>query len=68
MLLGKKYTRIKRKMNAATIEVSVTRRDGTTIKLPRKLNMLAVLSMREKVNQKAAERETEKFVERLKEK
>ena len=67
MLLGKKYTRIKRKMNAATIEVSFTRRDGTTIKLPRKLNMLAVLSMREKVNQKAAERETEKFVERLKE-
>lgn len=68
MLLGKKYTRIKRELNAATIEVSFTRRDGTTIKLPRKLNMLAVLSMREKVNQKAAERETNKFVERLKEK
>lgn len=66
MLLGKKYTRIKRKINAATIEVSVTQRDGTTIKLPRKLNMLAVLSMRERINQKAAERETDKFVERLK--
>lgn len=68
MLLGKKYTRIKRKMNAATIEVRFTRSDGTEIKLPRKLNMLAVLSLSQRVSNKAAvERETNKFVKRLKE-
>lgn len=67
MLLGKKYTRIKRKMNAATIEVRFTRSDGTEIKLPRKLNMLAVLSLSQRVSKAAVERETDKFVKRLKE-
>ena len=64
MLLGKKYTRIKRACNAATIKVSLTAQDGTTINLPRKLNMLAVLSVHGLVNKKAADREIDKFIKR----
>ena len=65
MLLGKKYTRIKRAFNAATFEVSFTRQDDSQIKLHRKLNMLAVLSMYGKVNQKAVERECVKLKKTL---
>jgi len=68
MLLGKKYTRIKRAYNATVFKVTFTRKeDGTAIELPRKLNMLAVLSLGERVNQKAVEREIRKFEKRLKE-
>lgn len=67
MLLGKRYTRIKRKLNASVMKVTFERKDdGSTIELPRKLNMLAVLSMSEKVNNKAVEREIEKFKKQLK--
>ena len=67
MLLGNKYSRIKRKLNASVMKVTFERKDdGSTIELPRKLNMLAVLSLSEKVNDKAVEREIEKFKKRLK--
>lgn len=65
MLLGKKYTRIKRSFNAATFEVSFRKKDDSQIKLPRKLNMLAVVSMYSKVNQKAVNRECKKLIKSL---
>ena len=61
MLLGKKYTRLKRSFNASYYEVTFAGKDGEEIKLPRKLNMLAVLSLYEKVNHKALVKECEKF-------
>jgi hypothetical protein len=67
MLLGKKYTRIKRKLNATEAQLYITTSSGITVRLPRKLNMLGILSLREKVNLKAVNRETDKFVKRLKE-
>jgi hypothetical protein len=67
MLLGKKYTRIKRKLNAAEAQLSITTSSGIIVRLPRKLNMLGILSLREKVNLKAVNREIDKFVKRLKE-
>lgn len=66
MLLGKRYTRIKRKWNAATLKIEFTRSDGSTIKLPRKLNMIAVVSMFHKVKEKTAIKYTEKFNNSLK--
>ena len=68
MLLGKKYTRIKRALNAGQLYVSFRAEDGTEIRLPRKLNMLAVLSIHEKVSKKATEAETRKFKRKLKQK
>lgn len=64
MILGKKYTRIKRAFNAATIEIGFAKSNGDKIKLPRKLNMLAVISLREKVSKKAVKEECEKFNKR----
>lgn len=61
MLLGKKYTRIKRKINAATINYVLTKPDGTEIKFPRKLKMLTVLAFYGCANGKAAKREALKF-------
>lgn len=61
MILGKKYTRIKRKINAATINYVLTKPDGTKIKFPRKLKMLTVLAFYGCSNKKAATREALKF-------
>lgn len=62
MLLGKKYTRIKRNFNESYLKVGFTdKQTGEKIILPRKLNMLAVVSMYAKVNHKAVIREAEKF-------
>lgn len=62
MLLGKKYTRLKRSFNASYFKVEFTdKQTGEKIILPRKLNMLAVVSMYAKVNRKAVTREAEKF-------
>ena len=66
MLLGKRYTRIKRKMNAKTLKVEFTRPDGSTIKLTRKLNMIAVVSLYYKVNKKTVQKVTYKFKSSLK--
>ena len=66
MLLGKRYTRIKRDWNAAIIKVEFTKSDGSTIKLPRKLNMIAVVSMFHKVKIKTAIKYAEKFNNSLK--
>lgn len=66
MLLGKRYTRIKRDWNAATLKVEFTKSDGSTIKLPRKLNMIAVVSMFHKVKRKTAIKYAEKFNNLLK--
>ena len=64
MLLGKRYTRIKRKLNAASIKFTLTKPDGTEIKMPRKLNMLTVLAFHGHANRKAAIREATKFKNR----
>ena len=66
MLLGKRYTRIKRDLNAATIKVEFTKSDGSTIKPPRKLNMIAVVSMFHKVKIKTAIKYAEKVNNSLK--
>ena len=64
MLLGKRYTRIKRKINAATINYVLTKPDGTEIKMPRKLNMLTVLAFHGYSKKKAAITEATKFKNR----
>jgi len=66
MLLGKRYTRIKRKMNAKILKVEFSRSDGSTIKLSRKLNMIAVVSLYYKVNKKTAQKVAYKFKSSLK--
>lgn len=63
MLLGKEYTRIKRSYNAASVTIQITTTDGAEVKIPRKLNMLAVLKLHnKKVNKKAADREINKII------
>ena len=42
MLLGKKFTRIKRSLNAGEYYVQFVTDQGKRIRLPRKLNMLAL--------------------------
>lgn len=66
MLLGKKYTRLKRRLNAAELYVTFVTQDDKSIRLPRKLNMLAVLSIHEKVSPSAVSREIDKFKRKLK--
>lgn len=66
MLLGKKFTRIKRALNAGEYYVQFVTDQGKRIRLPRKLNMLAILSFHEKVSQAAVQRETDKFQRKLK--
>ena len=61
MLLGKKLTRIKRSFNASKFEIQFSKSNGEEIKLPRKLNMLAIVSMYGKVNKKAVVKEAKKF-------
>lgn len=53
-------------MNAKTLKVEFIRSDGSTIKLPRKLNMIAVVSMSHKVKMKTAIKYAEKFNNSLK--
>ena len=53
-------------MNAKTLKVEFTRSDGSTIKMPRKLNMIAVVSMFHKVKIKTAIKYAEKFNNSLK--
>lgn len=57
MKLGKRFSRLKRICNAATINMTFTKKDGTELKPHRKLNMLLVLSFYMKVNQKAVKKE-----------
>ena len=66
MLLGKKYTRLKRRLNAGELYVTFVTQDDKCIRLPRKLNMLAVLSIHEKVSPAAVKREIDKFERKLK--
>ena len=66
MLLGKRYTRIKRKLNAKTLYLEFTRTDGVPIKLSRKLNMIAIVSMSGKVKKRTGVKYAEKFIETLK--
>lgn len=61
MILGKRFSRLKRRYNAGTISVTFTRKDGTVMKPHRKLNMLLVFSTIGQVNKKAALKEIEKF-------
>ena len=68
MILGKRFSRIKRSVNAADINVSFTRKDGSEKpKFNRKLNMLMVLlfSRQCKVNKKAIMREFKKYEAKL---
>ena len=65
MLLEKLYTRIKRSFHAKNVEVTFQDKEGKTIHLPRKLNMLAVVSIYRKVNQKAVKRESLKYKSQL---
>lgn len=68
MILGKRFSRIKSSVNAADINVSFTRKDGTEMpKFHRKLNMMMVLlfSRQCKVNKKAIKRELDKYQSRL---
>lgn len=53
-------------MNAKTLKVEFTRPDGSTIKLTRKLNMIAVVSLYYKVNKKTVQKVTYKFKSSLK--
>ena len=65
MILGKKFSRLKRSLNAGSIDVTFTRReDGTVLKPHRKLNMLLVLSLSGKANRKATRIEVEKLFRR----
>ena len=66
MLLGKKFTRIKRSLNAGEYYVQFVTDQGKRIRLPRKLNMLVILSFHEKVSHAAVLRETDKFQRKLK--
>ena len=70
MLLGKQYTRIRRRLNAR-IDVTFEDDEGKRIELPRKMRMLIAVSFRHsggKVNKKALERERRKWDERRKDK
>lgn len=61
MKLGKMFSRLKRRYNAGSINVTFTGKDGKVLRPHRKLNMLMVLSMYMRVNQNAVRIEFEKF-------
>lgn len=63
MILGKRFSRIKRACNAKSIELAWKRKDGTEFKPHRKLAMLIVIGVYGggKVNLKAIEKESQKF-------
>lgn len=65
MKLGKKFTRLKRIINAGSIDVTLTsREDGSVLKPHRKLAMLMVLSLHMRVNKKAVNKELNKMLGR----
>ena len=64
MILGRRYARLKRNINAEEIRVEFRDKQGLKLKnLPRKLNMLFVLHILKdgKVNKKALLREFDKY-------
>lgn len=61
MKLGKRFARLKRCYNAATISMTFTKDDGTVVKPHRKLNMLLVLSIYMRVNKNAVKKEFQKM-------
>lgn len=65
MKLGKRFARLKRCYNAASINMKFEKNDGTEVKPHRKLNMLLVLSTYMRVNKNAVKKEFEKFRKRL---
>lgn len=64
MLLGRRYTRLKRTINAESIRIEFRNKEGgKLINTPRKLNILFVLHVLKdgKVNKKALLREFDKY-------
>ena len=66
MKLGKRFTRLKRIINAGSIDCAFTRReDGLVLKPHRKLNMLLILHLTHmRVNKKAVNKELNKMLGR----
>lgn len=65
MILGKRFSRLKRSLNAGSINVTFTRKeDGKVLKPHRKLNMLLALSYYVTVNRKAMQEEVQKMKRR----
>lgn len=63
MKLGKIYSRLKREANAAEINITFSRSDGTILPAPhRKLKMLLLLKLTGKVNKAAYKREVHKYL------
>lgn len=63
MKLGKIYSRLKREANAAEINITFSRSDGTILPAPhRKLKMLMLLNLVGKVNKAAYKRELNKYI------
>lgn len=69
MLLGKQYTRIRRRLNAR-IDVTFEDDEGNRITMPRKLKMLICVGFKAGAyrNKKAIAKEEQKFYERRKSK
>lgn len=68
MILGKAYTKIKRRINAADISITFRRKDDTPMPKPRrKYNMLMVLAVDGgyRVNRKALKKEKSKYFARI---
>ena len=64
MILGRRYARLKRNINAGEIRVEFRDKQGVKLmNMPRKLNMLFVLHVLKdgKVNKKALLRELDKY-------
>ena len=64
MLLGRRFARLKREANAASIRIEFQDKQGVMLKnVPRKLNLLFVLHLLKcgKVNKKALLREVDKY-------
>ena len=68
MILGKAYTKIKRRINAADISITFHRKDDTQMPKPhRKHKMLMVLAINGKyrVNRKSLKKEESKYLARI---
>ena len=63
MKLGKRYSLLKKRYNAASVVATFTRRsDNEEMKISRKLNIMVVLSIfGVKINKKAYKRELNKY-------
>lgn len=66
MILGKKFTWLKRRINAGSIDITFTsREDSSVLKPHRKLNMLLILHLTHmRVNKKAVNKELNKMLGR----